>query len=214
MTLDPARTRTLVQQAWDREIIPALTDYIRIPAKSPMYDAKWAEHGHIERAVTLMTDWARGRKIEGLTIDVIRLEGRTPVILMEVPGKGGEPVILLMHEPDVLPEVARYDVDLMLSGHTHGGQVRLPFLPPLLLTYSTLDPSHSRLQTLDPAPVLNLAEVNGNVQFADIDGDGLPDIFQTTDFDQRFMLNRGESAGPGSPLVFSAPVIQPRATAM
>jgi len=47
--------------------------------------------------------------------------------------KDSEPVILLMHEPDVLPEVARYDVDLMLSGHTHGGQVRLPFLPPMFL---------------------------------------------------------------------------------
>ena len=44
-----------------------------------------------------------------------------------------EPVILLIHEPDVLPEVARHNVDLMLSGHTHGGQVRLPFLPPMFL---------------------------------------------------------------------------------
>jgi hypothetical protein len=42
----------------------------------------------------------------------------------------GEPVILLVHEPDVLPQVARRNVDLMLSGHTHGGQVRIPFVPP------------------------------------------------------------------------------------
>lgn len=45
----------------------------------------------------------------------------------------GEPVILMVHEPDVLPEVAKYKVDLMLSGHTHGGQIRLPFLPALSL---------------------------------------------------------------------------------
>jgi hypothetical protein len=42
---------------------------------------------------------------------------------------GSEPVILMVHEPDVLPLVARYNVDLMLSGHTHGGQVRFPFIP-------------------------------------------------------------------------------------
>jgi predicted MPP superfamily phosphohydrolase len=44
-----------------------------------------------------------------------------------------EPVILLAHEPDILPTIARYNVDLMLSGHTHGGQVRIPFLPPFHL---------------------------------------------------------------------------------
>jgi hypothetical protein len=47
--------------------------------------------------------------------------------------KGGEPVILLTHEPDILKDVAPYNVDLMLSGHTHGGQIRLPFLPALFV---------------------------------------------------------------------------------
>jgi uncharacterized protein len=45
----------------------------------------------------------------------------------------GEPVILMVHEPDVLPLVARRNVDLMVSGHTHGGQVRFPFLPAMML---------------------------------------------------------------------------------
>jgi len=45
----------------------------------------------------------------------------------------GEPVVVMAHEPDVLPDIAKYNVDLMLSGHTHGGQIRLPFLPPLQL---------------------------------------------------------------------------------
>ena len=44
-----------------------------------------------------------------------------------------EPVILLAHEPDLLDYIAPSGVDLMLSGHTHGGQVRLPFLPPMFL---------------------------------------------------------------------------------
>jgi uncharacterized protein len=46
---------------------------------------------------------------------------------------GNEPVIVLAHEPDILPNVARYNADLMLAGHTHGGQVRIPFLPPMHL---------------------------------------------------------------------------------
>lgn len=44
-----------------------------------------------------------------------------------------EPIILMAHEPDILPDIARYNVDLMLSGHTHGGQVRIPFIPPFHL---------------------------------------------------------------------------------
>jgi acetylornithine deacetylase/succinyl-diaminopimelate desuccinylase-like protein len=110
MSIDPARARTLVQQVWDRDIVPALTDYIRIPAKSPMYDPGWAAHGHIERAVGLITDWARQRRIEGLAIEVVRLEGRTPVILMEAPGTGGETVLLYGH-CDKQPEMVGWAAD-------------------------------------------------------------------------------------------------------
>ena len=110
MTIDSDRTRAFVQRAWDDDIVPALTDYIRIPAKSPMYDPKWAEHGHIDRAVTLIVDWARRRKIEGLKIDVIRLEGRTPVILLEAPGTGGETVLLYGH-CDKQPEMVGWAAD-------------------------------------------------------------------------------------------------------
>jgi predicted MPP superfamily phosphohydrolase len=41
-----------------------------------------------------------------------------------------EATILLAHEPDYADHVVRYPVDLQLSGHTHGGQIRVPFLPP------------------------------------------------------------------------------------
>lgn len=45
----------------------------------------------------------------------------------------GEATILLVHEPDYADYVSHYSVDLQLSGHSHGGQVRFPFLPPLFL---------------------------------------------------------------------------------
>src|SRR5213594_828723 len=97
MTLDETATRQYVQRAWDESVISALTEYVRIPAKSPMFDPAWKEHGHLDRAIALLQAWSAKRPIEGLRLEVARLEGRTPVLLMEVPGASGDTVLLYGH---------------------------------------------------------------------------------------------------------------------
>jgi acetylornithine deacetylase/succinyl-diaminopimelate desuccinylase-like protein len=96
-TLDPGRTLGFVQRTWDDTIAPTLADYVRIPAKSPLFDPQWREHGHLDRAVALVRDWCRSRPIDGLSVDVVRAENRTPVILADAPGRGGETVLLYGH---------------------------------------------------------------------------------------------------------------------
>lgn len=44
----------------------------------------------------------------------------------------GAPRVLLYHSPELMPQASGHDIDLYLCGHTHGGQVRLPFVGPLL----------------------------------------------------------------------------------
>ncbi len=52
-----------------------------------------------------------------------------------------EPVVLMAHEPDFVEQIGKYAVDLQLSGHSHGGQVRLPLLgAPVLPTMARLYP--------------------------------------------------------------------------
>ena len=51
--MDFSATSRYMDQIWDEEIIPVLTDYIRIPNKSPAFDPAWQAHGHMEKAVTL-----------------------------------------------------------------------------------------------------------------------------------------------------------------
>ena len=97
MALDSGKVREFVEKTWDESIVPTLTDYITIPAKSPMFDAQWREHGHIDRAVELLRGWAGSRPIEGLRIEVVRLEGRTPLLFMEAPGTRVDTVLLYGH---------------------------------------------------------------------------------------------------------------------
>ncbi|HYI60396.1 MAG TPA: M20/M25/M40 family metallo-hydrolase [Acidimicrobiales bacterium] len=89
MAYDATAGRELVEGAWEAQIIPALHDYIRIPNVSPEYDAGWAEAGHMDRAVELVRAWMAARPVDGLTVEVVRLPGRTPVILAEVPASPG-----------------------------------------------------------------------------------------------------------------------------
>ena len=53
---------TFASALWDEEIVPALTDYIAIPAKSPMFDADWAAHGHIDKVLTQAAAWDNYRR--------------------------------------------------------------------------------------------------------------------------------------------------------
>src|SRR5919108_3661811 len=110
-TLDPSAALTFSQRAWDESIVPKLTEYVRIPAKSPMFDPAWREHGHIARAVALVEAWCRARPVEGLSVEVVQLEGRTPLIFMEVPGRSDKTVLLYGHV-DKQPEMVGWSEGL------------------------------------------------------------------------------------------------------
>ena len=98
--------------------MPALTNYIAIPAKSPMFDADWAANGHIERVVTDAARWVESRHVAGLKLEVVRIEGRTPVVFFEVPATraGGNatdaPTVLLYGHLDKQPEFNGWRNDL------------------------------------------------------------------------------------------------------
>jgi len=97
--MDTARLNRYISGLWDDEIVPQLVEYIRIPNKSPMFDPKWVEHGYMDAAVKLMETWARSKlsSLPGATLEVVRLEGRTPLIYIEVPGTGDDTVVLYGH---------------------------------------------------------------------------------------------------------------------
>jgi len=93
------RLREFVDRLWDDSVVPTLTDYIRIPNKSPSFDPNWVAHGYMRDAVALFERWARA-KISGLpgaTLEIVQLPARTPLIFIEIPGAGTETVLLYGH---------------------------------------------------------------------------------------------------------------------
>lgn len=94
-----------VADTWEQEIVPLLCDYVRIPAKSPGFDPAWEASGHIDAAVGLLEQWARERAIDGLTTEIVRLPGRTPLLLCEVPATAPSAgTVLLYGHYDKQPE--------------------------------------------------------------------------------------------------------------
>jgi acetylornithine deacetylase/succinyl-diaminopimelate desuccinylase-like protein len=97
--MDIRSLQSFAGQIWDDEVVPQLVEYIRIPNKSPMFDAQWVEHGYMDDAVRLMERWACGKlaNLPGAHLEVVRLPGRTPMIFVDVPGQGDDCVLLYGH---------------------------------------------------------------------------------------------------------------------
>lgn len=109
--MDTAKTADFIANAWDSDIVPRLVEYIRIPNKSPMFDADWVKHGYMDEAVALLAGWAQRQPIAGMTVEVVQLEGRTPLIYIEVDGSGDDTVLLYGHL-DKQPEMTGWADDL------------------------------------------------------------------------------------------------------
>jgi acetylornithine deacetylase/succinyl-diaminopimelate desuccinylase-like protein len=94
-----------VAQFWDDAIVPALTDYIRIPAKSPHFDADWRAHGYIDDAARLAAAWCERNAIPGMKLETVRLGERTPCLFIDVPGTASGGPVLMYGHLDKQPEM-------------------------------------------------------------------------------------------------------------
>ena len=104
------KTRNFCDQRWDESILPELIEYIRVPNKSPMFDPDWQKSGYMDQVVDQFTTWVKHQKIAGLQLEVVRLENRTPLIFIEIPGQGAsekaDDTILLYGHLDKQPEMS------------------------------------------------------------------------------------------------------------
>jgi acetylornithine deacetylase/succinyl-diaminopimelate desuccinylase-like protein len=95
--MDLEQLTASVNKTWDDSIVERLTAYVRIPNKSPMFDPQWEANGHMEKAVQLMAEWCRAQPLPGARTDIRRLPGKTPLLLVDVPGELPGSVLLYGH---------------------------------------------------------------------------------------------------------------------
>jgi len=109
--MDNKKTADFVSDIWDKSIVPELCEYIKVPNKSPLFDPDWEQHGYMEQAVQMLEAWARQQPIAGMQIEVMRIEGRTPLLFIDIPGASDDVVLLYGHY-DKQPEMIGWADDL------------------------------------------------------------------------------------------------------
>ncbi len=113
-TLDAAAALAHATAKWDGDIVRQITDYIEIPAKSPGFDKDWAANGFIETVMRNAADWVTAQKVAGLSLEVVRLPGRTPVLFFEIAATAGQSsqTVLMYGHLDKQPEFTGWRNDL------------------------------------------------------------------------------------------------------
>ena len=106
--LKPEQALSEISQVWDKTIVPELTNYIAIPAKSPMFAPDWEKQGFIATVMRNAASWVEAQKVPGLRLEVIQQPGRTPVLFFEVDGTAEKastsPTVLMYGHLDKQPE--------------------------------------------------------------------------------------------------------------
>lgn len=120
--MDLSEIGRFVDRRWRDDLLPRLVDYVRVPAKSPAFDPNWAEHGHLDAVVRSARDWAQALPgsvgagvLPGLTIEIVRIEGRTPCIVFDAPatqGAGGDATVMFYGHLDKQPEMSGWRDEL------------------------------------------------------------------------------------------------------
>ena len=95
--MDAAKIRSYVESLWADSIIPELIEYVRIPNKSPAFDKEWREHGYMDQVEERFEAWAQQHPPRGMKFEVQRVDKRTPLILIDIPGQSDDCILLYGH---------------------------------------------------------------------------------------------------------------------
>src|SRR5579872_5860480 len=111
LRMDAQRTAATIDSVWSSSIVPTLEQYIRIPNQSPLFDPDWKRNGHMHQAVRLAREWVERQGIRGLNSEIIEIEGKTPLLWIEVEGDRKSTILMYGHL-DKQPPMTGWDPGL------------------------------------------------------------------------------------------------------
>ena len=82
---------------WDNQILPTIIEYIKFPNKSPVFDPDWEANGYMDQVVDLASDWVNKHKPDNSTLNIYKEAGRTPLMILDVPGNSDGTVLMYGH---------------------------------------------------------------------------------------------------------------------
>ena len=97
MSVDLDRLIERADELWETSILPSLSEFIEIEALSPGFEPDWENKGELDSAIALFSKWLVNQELDGMTYQIHRIDGRTPVLLVTVEGTGPGEVIFYSH---------------------------------------------------------------------------------------------------------------------
>lgn len=113
--VDRAKLSGSVRTIWERDILPGLSELVAIPAVSEAFDPDWAANGHLAAAVEHLRTWLAGRDLPGATAEIVTLEGKSPLLVADLPAAPGAEsagTVLLYGHLDKQPPVGGWSAGL------------------------------------------------------------------------------------------------------
>ncbi|RZQ65133.1 M20/M25/M40 family metallo-hydrolase [Amycolatopsis suaedae] len=110
--MDHGVLRETIRNLWEGDALAGLSEFVSIPALSPAFDGLWASNGHLHAAVEHVRKWLAARPVPGLTVEAVKLPGRTPVLLLEAPGTGSDGTTVIYGHLDKQPAAGEWSPGL------------------------------------------------------------------------------------------------------
>ena len=105
------QTDLIIENLWQSDALDALSNFVRLPAKSPDFDPNWEQNGWLMKALQTAAQWGREHFPNG-SFEILSHPGITPVLFIDLPGtRPGRPIVFYGHF-DKQPEAGKWSEGL------------------------------------------------------------------------------------------------------